>query len=332
MAYTRSTDLNYLGQLFSVGNRITPFLNAIGSPIDDNGTINSAVVKVVSSFEFPVAVPFDTGAGAIPDIDETESVTGVTATTISRGQDLQTCQIFMQKAEVSYKKLSTVGTIAMGTPAEGAHNIDGVAMGMSADVPGNPVMNELDFQLVGNLKKMASDLDTCIITGVYQGAATASTAAKMRGIKTAISTNAVAAGSAYLSQVMVNSLMKKMVDSGAPIQNVTMLCNSFQRQRIGALYEYVPASRTEGGASIQKIYTDFGELSILYDPNVTVSEIYFVEMSVIRIAICPVNGKYIIIEEKPTDGASYAKQVYMQASLDHGPEEYHGKITGLLYS
>lgn len=332
MAYTASTDLNYLGQLFAVGNRKTPFINAIGSPIDDSGSVNSAVVRTVSSFEFPVAVPFDTGAGAIPDIDETESVTGVDPTTITRGQDLQTCQIFMQKAQVSYKKLSTVGTMAMGTPPEGAHNIDGVAMGMSTNVSGNPVMNEMDFQLVGNLKKMASDLDTCIITGVYQGAATVNTAAKMRGIKSAISTNAVAAGSAYLSQTFINALMKKMVDAGALMQNVVCLCNSFQRQKIGSLYEYVPMSRSEGGSQIQRVYTDFGEFTILYDPNVPVAELYFVEMSVIRIVICPVNGKYIVIEDKSTDGASYSKQVYMQASVDYGPEEYHGKITGLLYS
>jgi hypothetical protein len=332
MAYTRSTDLNYLGQLFAVGNRVTPFLNAMGSPIDDSGQLNSAVVKVVTSFEFSVAVPFDTGAGAIPNISETDSVTGVTANTITRGQDLQTCQIFMQKAEVSYKKLSTVGTMAMGTPPEGAHNIDGVAMGMSTNVAGNPVMDELDFQLVGNMKKMASDLDTCVITGAYQGAATVSTAAKMRGLKYAISTNAVAAGSAYLSVTFINALMKKMADSGAPMDSLYCLCNSFQRQRLGSLYENVPMSRTEGGSQIQIIYTDFGMFRPLYDPNVPVGEIYFVDMSLCRIVVCPVQGKYILIEDKPTDGASFAKQAYGQLSFDYGPEEHHGKITGLLYS
>jgi len=332
MAYTDSEDLNYLGTLFAMGNRITPFLNAIGAPIDDQGNINSAVLKTVNSFEFPVAQPYDTGSGAIPNIDETSSVTGVAAVTITRGQDLQTCQIFMQKAEVSYKKLSTTGTINMGTPPEGAHNVDGVAMGISTNVAGNPVMNELDFQLMGRLRKMATDLDYTILNGVYQGAATVATAAKMRGIKSAITTNATAAGSAYLSTSLINATLKKMVDAGAPLNNIIMVCNSFQRQKVGALYEYVPMSRTEGGSSIQRVYTDFCEFGILYDPNCSVSEVYFVEMSMLRIVACPVTGRYIIIEDKATDGASFAKQIYGQFSLDYGPEEYHGKITGLLYS
>lgn len=330
MAYTRSTDLNYIGTMFALGNRQTPFLNAIGAPIDDSGNINSAVVKTVSSFEFPVAVPYDTGAGAIPNIDEVTSVTGVTATTITRGQDMQTCQIFMQKAEVSYKKLSTPGTILQTTPS--SHNIDGQAPGMATNIPGNPVQNEMDFQLTGNLKKLASDLNLAIITGQYQGAATAATAAKMRGLKYAISTNAVAAGSAYLSQAHINACIKKMVDAGALLQNIVCLCNSFQRQRLGSLYENVPMSRTEGGSQITKIYTDFGVFEPLYDPSCPVDEIYFVEMSMIRFVVCPVNGKLIVIEDKPTDGASYAKQIYGQFSIDYGPEEYHGKVTGLLYS
>lgn len=332
MAYTDSEDLNYLGTLFGLGNRITPFLNAIGAPIDDQGNINSAVLKTVNSFEFPVASPYDTGSGSVPNIDETTSVTGVSATTITRGQDLQTCQIFMQKAEVSYKKLSTTGTLNMGTPAEGAHNIDGVAMGMSTGHPGNPVMNELDFQLMGRLKKMATDLDYTILNGTYQGAATVATAAKMRGIAAAITTNATAAGSAYLTTALINATLKKMVDSGAPLNNLMVVCNSFQRQKIGSLYEYVPMSRTEGGSSIQRVYTDFCEFGILYDPNCAAGSIYFVEMSMLRIVACPVTGRYIIVEDKATDGASFAKQIYGQFSLDYGPEEYHGKITGLLTS
>ncbi|RPJ79818.1 MAG: hypothetical protein EHM20_00065 [Alphaproteobacteria bacterium] len=332
MAYTDSEDLNYLGTLFATGNRKTPFLNAIGAPIDDMGNINSAAVKVVTSFEFPVAVPFDTGSGAVPNIDEAASVTGIDAVTITRGQDLQTCQIFMQRAEVSYKKLSTYGTMAMGTPPEGAHNIDGVAMGMSTNIPGNPVMNEMDFQVMGRLRKMATDIDYTIINGVYQGAASVSTAAKMRGIKSAITTNATAAGSVYISQTLINATLKKMVDAGAPMTNLMMVCNSFQRQKVGALYEFVPMSRTEGGSQIQRVYTDFCEFGLLYDPNCPAGEVYFTDMAQLRIVICPVTGKYIIIEEKKTAGASFSKQIYAQVSLDYGPEEYHGKITGLLTS
>lgn len=330
MAYTDSEDLNYLGTMFLTAQRSTPFLNRIGNPISEMGTLNPSVVSTTNSFEFSVAVPFDTGAGSQPAITEAASVTGVTATTVTRGQDTNTCQIFQRKAEVSYKKLSTTGTV--NNALSGVHNIDGVQAGATFGVQGNQVTNELDWQIVANMKGMASDLDYTCLQGAYQGAASAATAAKSRGLSAAITTNAVAAGSVALTTSHVNQVVKAMVDSGSPMTNIVAVCNSFQRQSLAALYEFVPQSRTEGGAKIDMIYTDFGVIEILYDPNMVTSAIFFVEMSVIRLKCCPVQGKVFVIEDKATDGASYAKQMYTQLGLDYGPEEYHGKITGLTTS
>lgn len=326
MAYTDSEDLNYLGDLFLVGARQTPFLNALGNPISEAGGLNSNVVSV-NSFEFPIAVPYDTGAGSQPAITEAASVTGVTANTITRGQDTNTCQIFQRKVEVSYKKLSTTGT--HGISLEGSHNIDGAASGVNVGATSNQVQNELDFQKVANLKGMASDLDYCCIRGSYQGAASVATAAKTRGLKNAITTNAVAAGSVYLLQDHINQVIKAMVDAGAPLNDIMIICNSFQRQKLGSLYEFAPMDRFVGGAQINSIYTDFCTCGILYDPNMPTDEIYFVDMSVCKIVVCPIQGKVFVVEDKSTDGASYAKQMYGQFGLDYGPEEYHGKVTGL---
>jgi len=330
MAYCDSEDLNYLGDIFAVGARQTPFINAIGSPITDSGQLNSGVVKVVNSFEFPIAVPVDTGAGSQPSITEADSVTGQTANTITRGQDTNTCQIFQRVAEVSYKKLSTTGT--HGISLEGSHNIDGAASGVNVGATSNQVQNELDFQIMANMKGMASDLNYSCLRGTYQGAASVSTAAKTRGLANGISTNAVAAGSTALTTVHVNSCIKAMFDSGAPLIDVVAVCNSFQRQSLAALYEFTPQSRTEGGAKIDVIYTDFAQIAILCDPSMATDSIYFVEMSVVRITLCPVNGVLVLVEVKARDGASYAKQIYFQAGLDYGAEEYHGKITGLTTS
>lgn len=329
-SYTESEDLNYLGMLFATGNRKTPFLNMIGSPIDDSGNINSAVLETKSSFEFAIAQPYDTEAGAQPEISEDDSVTGVDPYTVVRGQDIQTCQIFQYKAQVSYKKLSTTGTIMSTTPS--SHNVDGQAPGIGFGLSGNPIQNELDFQLMTRIKKFASDLDASIINGIYQGAASGSVGAKMRGLSSAIVTNAVNASSAALSTTLINSVLKKMVDSGAEMNNLVALCNSYQRQRIGALYENVPMDRQVGGSSIQRVMTDFGEFGILYDPNVVTTELLFVDLAMCRIVCCPVTGKYVLVEDKATDGASFAKQIYSQLSFNYGPEEYHGKISGLTNS
>ena len=329
MAYTDSEDLNYLGQIFMLGARQTPFINALGNPIA-NGELNASVASRTNSFEFAVAQPVDTGAGSQPAITEASSVTGVTANTITRGQDVNTVQIFQRKAEVSYKKLSTTGTV--NNALSGVHNIDGVQAGATFGVDGNPVQSELDFQLMTNMRGMASDLNYSCINGAYQGAASAATAAKTRGLANAISTNTVAAGSVALNQSHVNQVIKAMVDAGAIMQRVVALCNSFQRQALGALYEFVPMDRFIGGSQVQAFYTDFGMIDILYDPNMPAGSIYFVEMTVCRIKACPIQGRLVLVEDKATDGASYAKQIYTQLGLDYGPEEYHGSITGLTTS
>lgn len=329
MAYTDSDTLNYLGQLFLTAQRTTPFIEALGSPLTPAGTINPSVIRVVNSFEFPLAVPYDTGAGTQAGISETTAAgTGVTADTISRGQDTNTCQIFMRAAEVTYKKLSTLGT--HGISLEGAHNIDGAASGVNiGGAANNPVQNELDFQLMTRFARIRSDLDYCCINGSYVGCASAATAAQTRGLANGISTNTVAAGGAYISTTHINSAIKKMVDSGAPRINIVAVCNSFQYQRLSALYEFVPMSRTEGGSAIQRIYTPFAIIGLLYDPNMPTTAIYLTEMSVCRIVICPISGQYIVIEDKSTVGASIKKQIYLQAGFDYGAEEYHCSITGL---
>ena len=327
MAYTDSEDLNYLGQLFETAARSTPFLAALGNPVTEQGIINFNNTRIVNSFEFDCGQPFDSGAGTQPTITESASVTGVTANTITRGQDNNTCQIFMRKAEVSYKKMSTTGTIDTGL--RGAGNIDGVTPGLNFNVAGNPVMNELDFQVQQNLKGIASDLDYTFLRGTYQAAASALTAAKTRGIITATTTNAVAAGGANLSTTHVNSAIQKIVDAGGQRNNIIAVCNSTQYERLGSLYEHVPMDRTLGGSQITRVMTSFCVFDLVYDPNMPTDTVQFVELTVVKIVICPILGKYMLIELKPTDGASIAKQIYSQIGIDYGPEEYHAKITGL---
>lgn len=328
MAYAATDDtLNYLGQMYSVGARSTPFLNLLGNPVTGNGLSNK--YRTVSSFEFDCAQYFDSGAGSQPAVDETTARGSLTATTKTRGQDNNTCQIFQRLAEVTYKKLSTTGTVYTGLAGD---TVDGVTAGLNFNVPGNPVQNELDWQVEMNLKGMASDLNYTCLNGSYQLAAAQGTAAKTRGLANAITTNTVAAGSVALSQTHVDQVMKAMIDSGAPRNNLILFCNSFQKQRLGKLYEFAPMDRFVGGSQINRIYTDFGILDIVYDPNMPAASIFIVEMSVVRIVICPVKGQYMIIEDKQAESASYKKHMYLQAGLDYGPEEYHGSITGLTTS
>lgn len=303
MAFTDREDLNYLGQLFLIGANQTPFLNMIGG-------LNRG--KTSRSFLFPVAQPYSLASASQPTITETASVGSGTATTIVRGQDYNTVQIFQETVEVSYAKQSTTGEIG----------------GLSI-LGDNPVMDEFDFQKQAQLRQIAIDLEYSMLNGAYQNAVDAVTAAKMRGLANAITTNTVAAAGAKLTKALFDSLLAEMAATGAPFDNVVILCNAFQKQQISNIYGYAPADRNVGGVNVKTIETDFGTIGVMFDPHVATDDIYFVEMTVCSPVFVPVNGMLMEFKELAQTAASRKGQWYAQIGLDYGAEEYHGSITGL---
>lgn len=306
MAYTDREDLNYLGQLFLIGANQTPFLSMIGG-------VNGA--KTCNSFLFPTAQPWALSSASQPAITEAQSVTGQTPGTYTRDQDYNTVQIFQKAYSVSYAKQSTYAEIG------------GIAL------TGNqPVQNELEFQRQAALKQIAIDMEYSFLQGTYAAATNATTAAKTRGIGTAISTSTVAGGSALLTKAMINELLRAMAGNGAQFNNMVILANAYQKQILTDIYGYAPADRNIGGVNVKQIETDFSNFGIVWCPKMPVASIYLVDLSVVAPMICPVKGQLILDEPKAYVGASDGGQIYCQAGIDYGPEEYHGSITGLKYS
>lgn len=307
MAYTDREDLNYLGKLYLIGANQTPFLNMIGGL---NGGATSP------SFKFPVAQPWALTGASQPAITEAASVGSQTATTYTRAQDVNTAQIFQYTYEVSYAKQATFGEIS----GLGIAGVD------------QPVNSELDFQRMAALKQMAIDVDYSFIRGAYQDAVNASTAAKTKGIKNAISTNAVAAGAVALSKALIDQLLRTMAAAGSVFVNPVILANGFQKQKISDIYGYAPEDRSVGGVNIKQIETDFAQVGVVYAPNMPTDEIYIVDVSVCRPIFVPIRGELIKDELLAKTAASDKGQIYSHIGLDFGPEEYHGKITGLTTS
>jgi hypothetical protein len=306
MAYTDREDLNYIGQLFLIGANQTPFLNMIGG-------LNTG--KVSKSFLFPVAQPYSLASASQPAITEADSVSSNTATTIVRGQDSNTVQIFQETVEVSHAKQSATGEIA----------------GLS--ITGEQVVqDEFEFQKQAQLRQIAIDLEFSMLQGTYQAGSTAATAAKMRGLKNAITTNTVAGGSAALSKAMIDEVLREMAASGALFDNVVLFANAFQKQEITDIYAYAPTDRNVGGVNIKQIETDFGVIGVAFDPQMPTDEIYFVEMTVCSPVFVPYKGAMMTFEDLAQVAASVKGQWYAQIGLDYGPEEYHGSITGLATS
>lgn len=303
---------NYVGELFLIGANQTPFLNMIGGLTGG---------KQYAAFDFPTAQPWALETAAQRAVTETGSATAPTATTFVRSQDTNTCQIFHRAVNVSYKKQSTTGVIGSDTTTD------------QAMLGNQPVSNELDFQIQGNLRQVAVDAEHSFLQGVYQQSTAANVAAQTRGIIAATASNAVAAGAAALSKELIDELLRTMAAAGSVFVNPVIFVNAFQKQKISDIYGYAPESRNVGGVNIQQIETDFAQIGITWAPQMPTDTLLIAEMSVCAPVFCPVPGKGLLFyEELSKTGAAEKGQIYGQMGLDYGPEEYHGKITGLATS
>lgn len=302
---------NYVGELFLVGQNQTPFLNMVGG-LTGGG-------KQVISFQFPVSQEWNLNEAEQPAISETESLTAPTPTTFVRGQAYNTVQIFHRAVTVSYAKQSQIGALS-------GINIEGAG--------GNPVRDEKAFQISANLKQVAKDVEYTFINGQFQAATDAATAAKTRGMLKAIQTNEVDASGAALSVDMIKSLVRAMANSGCPFDEPVLFAGSGKIQEISTLYQqdnnFTVGDRNVGGVAVKTILTDYTTLGVVWAPAMPESAIMVADMRYISPVFLPVPGKgFLFYEELSKTGASEKGQIYGQIGLDHGPESFHGKITGL---
>lgn len=302
---------NYIGELFLIGAQAneTPFLTMIGG-------VNGAMAT--QSFEFALAQPWSLEAAAQPAITETASLTAPTPTTYVRGQDVNTTQIFQEQVSISYAKQSNGQAIT----------------GLSLTGELQPVMNEKDFQIAANLLQIAKDVNFTAINGSYQKATDAGTAAKSRGLLSACTTTAIAAGSVDLSRDLMDQMFRTMAAGGAKFGNPVIYASALDVQRLSDLYGFAPMDRTVGGVNVNTIIAPLvGQCSVVWDYNVPAGSLLLADLSVCGIMATPVPDKGVLFfEDLSKTGASEKGQIYGQLGLAYGAEEYHGKITGLTTS
>jgi len=298
-------DLNYLGMLYEIGANQTPLLNLIGG-------LQGANAVMSKSFQFPTAQPYALSSASQPAITEAESVSSNTATTVTRGQDLNTAQIFQYTVEVSHAKQSTTGELS----------------GLSA-VGVQPVQDEFEFQKMAQFRQMAIDLEYSMINGTYQAGSDATTAAKMRGLINAITTNTTAAAGASLTKALMDGVFAQMAATGSPMENILIMANAFQKQQLTDIYGYVPTDRFVGGSNVTRIETDFCTANVVFNPQVATDDVIISELSVLRPVFVPYNGQIVTFETLAQTAASKKAQWYAQIGIDYGAEEYHGSVTGL---
>ena len=302
---------NYSGMLFNKGNTRTPLSTLIGGR-----------TKTTNHVEFVCGQYYTDGSATQPAISESASLTAPDATVVQRTQFTNVTQIFQETYAVSYAHEANMGTLS------GVNIANQVA---------NP-MNERDFQRAVRMQKIANDIEYTFVNGAYNKANSDATINKTRGIVAAITTNAVAAGSAQLSVDMVTDALASIYTANAPTDGLVLLVSAVQARQLqqdaaNKHMAIVPASRTMAGLALDTLATPLGNVYVRLGAFLPSGTAILINPSVMAPVLQPVPGKGVFFEEELAKvGAGTKYQLFGMVGLDHGPEWYHAKITGIATS
>lgn len=275
--------------------------------------------KYTNSVEFVLGQEYASEDGDIPAISETASLTAPNPSYITRSQNTNVTQIFMDAVAISYAKMSNMGTLA-GANIEGQES--------------NP-QNELDFQIGNKIKKLARAIEKTFIQGTFNKATKDSEVNKTRGMNSAIVTNVIQGGGASLDIWLVNDLVQKMRDNGADISNLvlwvdTVNLNQLNGSAVENGVEMGKAYESEYGIQVRDLLLPIGKVRVALGEFLPAGTIFAFNFDVINPVEQPVPGKgNFFLEELSKTGAGEKYQLFGQIGLDYGNELFHGKITGL---
>ena len=302
------------GDMLRMGRGKTPLLDKMGGL----GTVG----KLAKDWRFVMSNQYALEAPSQKSRTETEASAGApTQVTYDKDQEYNVCQIFQYEVDVTW-------------PAQSATSyLDGLALAGALQNPTDPLV----FQLNANMEQMALDIDWHIINGTYSGGGNATTAYQMRGLKTAIATNLINADSGYtddvLSTKMIDDAMLALADtSKAPMQDMWAITTAAGKQKLSQLYGNTPftaPSTTVGGQAIETINTDFGQLKLMYEPQVTAGELYIVDMADLAPVFLPVPGRGAVFYKALADvGAADKGMLYGQVGYTYTAEKHHARVYG----
>ena len=95
----------------------------------------------------------------------------------------------------------------------------------------------------------------------------------------------------------------------------------------------VPAARNINGISLSSVVTPIGVVYLYLGEYLPAGTALLLNLSVLAPVFQPVPGKgNFFLESLAKTGAGEKYQLFGQIGLDHGPEWYHGKFTGIAQS
>lgn len=300
--------LNYSGMLFNKGNTRCPLSSIIGGR-----------AKTTNHVEFVTGQEYTTGGGEQPSISETASLTAPDATVVTRTQKTNVTQIFQESVGISYAKQSNMGTLS-------GLNVAGQQA--------NPI-NELDFQVAAKMQKVNRDIEFTFIQGTYNKANSDAPVNKTRGLVEAITTNVTAMSRNPLGLWDIADMVKKIYGANAPTDGLCLWCDAVTLFQVNADavqngLTVVPAAREINGIALSSVVTPIGVVYLYLGECLPAGTALLLNLNVIAPVYQPVPGKgNFFLEPLAKVGAGEKYQLFGQIGLDHGPEWYHGKFTGI---
>lgn len=300
--------INYSGLLFTKGNTRTPLLSAI-----------SPRRVITNSKKFVVGQEYTIDdSGQIPGISEAASLIAPDPTYADREQMYNITQIFQETLEISYRKMSNMGELS--------------GLNIAGQYP-NPA-TEFDFQVARKYEKIGRQIENTFINGIFNEALNPNQVDSTRGLNTAIQENVLNAQGQPIDIWLINDLLAMMRDNGAPIDNLVLWCNTTTLNQLNAdavenNLTIVDNARDVNGIQLKRIMLPLAEVYIRLGEFIPAGTAFLLNLDVIRPVEQPVNGRNFWVEPLAKQGAGDRWQIFGQIGLDHGPEWYHGKITGL---
>ena len=299
---------NFSGMLFNKGNTKTPFSTMIG-----------VRRKYTTSTEFVTGQEYTTAQGSQPEISEAQSLNAPDASIVTREQKTNVTQIFQEAVGVSYAKQSNMGTLS--------------GVNIAGQQP-NPVSEDA-FQVAAKMAKIAQDIEYTFIRGQHHKSTGDTDANKSRGLLTAITSNVIDANGKPLTFLLVCEALKSIKESNGDITNIVLGLDSTSRLQLNADavangLSIVESGRDINGIAVDKVVTPLGTVylkDLNYLPSGVITLFDPTIMAPVE-QLVPGKGNFFI-EELAKTGAGTKKQIFGQIGLDHGPEWYSAKITGL---
>lgn len=135
---------------------------------------------------------------------------------------------------------------------------------------------------------------------------------------------------------MVLDLLQKVWTSGGiqVSETATLMCGAWQKRMLTAEFitkkNYREQTRNVAGVSVTTIETDFGTLNVMLNRYMPSDAVEVGSLDQCAPVLLETPGKGFLFSEPLAKTGSVDKaQIYGEIGLENGPENAHGKITGL---